>query len=316
MSAIVHVLRAEVTRRIRARELDAAAEALERLEAEDPLAVETRGLRLELLLASGRNSEAAALARQLAGQFPGSARIQLLGGRAAYAVRDYETALGRYEESNRLFEDRWTSRLIGATLTQLGRFAEAEARLLALLPAEKRCFKDLAWLYERQEQPERALEAVESYLLAFPEDQAALGQRLRLRARLAEPARLVAEVQALLDLDEPVAPDLLPEFCDTLLRSGRTEEARAFVAGRRGRFDERTRTRVAWVCYKLQVYDLALDLFLDASAAGARDAKLETAMETAARRTGQVERVIELYESRTASEPRLFGRITHLRRMS
>ena len=88
------VLRRNIAAALAARDLDRAEEALVRLKEEDPLALETRGLELELLLRRGRLAESTALASQLLQLFPGSARVQLLAGELAGAKKDYAAAAG------------------------------------------------------------------------------------------------------------------------------------------------------------------------------------------------------------------------------
>ncbi len=311
---IVMVLRRQATAALNAGRLDAAADILDRLEQEDPLAVETRGLRLELLVKSGRENEARTLASQLLELFPDSARIQLLAGRLAYAARDYTKALTHFQESDRLHPHWRSQHQRGRTLTQLGRYAEAEATLLALLPEHEFCRRDLAWLYERMGEVPRALETCTVFLRGYPHDQLARSQLLRLRARSATPEELTEEVESMVELDERVSPDLIPEYCEKLLQTGQAEKARAFLRTHRQELDPHIKMSIAWIAYRLVAYDIAIELFVELYPSNRSDHKLMTALETAADRIGRLEHVIELYGAHTAEDPRLYGRIKRLQR--
>jgi len=114
-------------------ERDEAAVLLERLREEDPLSVETRGFELKLLLRGDKLQETERLAGQLVEQFPSSPRIPYLAGRFAYRRRDYHRDEERRTESHRLCANTYCRRFLGKTLTQLGRFDEAESILLGFV---------------------------------------------------------------------------------------------------------------------------------------------------------------------------------------
>lgn len=295
-------------------DLAGAAALLERLRDQDPLGVPTRCCELDLLLRSGRLPEARALAGQLVEQFPGSPRVQLLAGRVAFAERNYGAALEHFSESERLHPANWTRRLLGQTLTNLGRFAEAETILREVVRSSPAAWKDLAWLFERQGDPARALEACDRYAEHRPGDPAIEQQRLRLRARAADPKDVVEEMDALLELGQKVDSAIVPEYFEGLIRSAAGERARRFVAESAPEWDARTRTRVAWSAYKLQCYDVAFDLFAATFRAHAGDAKFLTALEAAARRCGRIDRLRELYSAHAADFPPLHGRLIRLDR--
>ncbi len=87
-------------------------------------------------------------AAQLIENFPASPRIHNLAGLVEYKLRHYAEAERHLNESQRLHA-HWKTRLwIGKTLTQIGRFEEAEAILLDVLPHHPDCRLDLAWLFE------------------------------------------------------------------------------------------------------------------------------------------------------------------------
>lgn len=311
---VIAVLRRHASQALARMEIAEAERVIERLEQEDPLSAETAALRLELLSRSDRASESAAYAAQALTLHPGSARLHYLAGRLAYGQKQYAEAERHFRECEAL-APHWRQRLaLGKTLTQLGRLAEAEPILLALLPEHAECGKDLAWLLERQGQDARALTVLEGYLAQHPEDRFAQSQRLRLRARLSGPDALLREMDALLGLGEAVNPDLLPEYCETLLRKGESARARELVHAQRAALDPRVKVRLAWATYKLQAYDLAFELFLDVLPEQRGNPKFLTALEAAARRTNQIARLIASYEQHASQERRLYGHLARLRK--
>jgi tetratricopeptide (TPR) repeat protein len=312
-SRLSSVLQRQILRKLTAGAVAEAEELLQRLEVEDPLGLETRGFRLELSILTGREPEAESLAQQLLELFPGSARIQLLAGRLAYGRRQYAAALGHFEESERLYPHWWSRLQVGRSLSQLGRFQEAEAILLSLLPEHGISRRDLAWLYERMDQTPRALELVESYLQECPNDALARSQRLRLRARLSTSGEFIEEVDGLLALGEGVDPELAAEFCDTLFRTGESARAREFIRDSCGDLAPRIRLNIAWTAYKRQAYDIALDLFLEQLPEQTHNPKFLSALEAAGHRMKRLERVIEAYERHAEAEPPLYGRLKKLR---
>jgi len=171
------VLQRNLRQALRAGDAEQAGPLLQRLKTEDPLSLETRGLELEYLLLTEHREEARLLAEQLLTLHPGSARIHYLAGRMEYQGRRYPQALARFSESNRLFP-HWRTRLwSGKSLTQLGRYGEAEGLLLELHATHPKVGRDLAWLYERMGEEERALHYLERYLESWPDDPLALQQQ-------------------------------------------------------------------------------------------------------------------------------------------
>ena len=291
-----------------------AGEILDRLKEQDPLSLETRGLELEHLVFSGRHDQAGPLAEQLLELFPGSARLHYLAGQLAYRCRDYAKADRHFRESLHLHPHWRTRHLLARTLTQAGRLDEAESALLDLAEQREECLRDLAWLYERKGDDARALETLEAYLAKRPRDAVALGQRLRLRARLMEPRELIEEVDTLLELGEEVPAEVLPVWFDALLRVGEGRRAREFVRLRKGDLDARVATGIGWICYRLQAYDLALELFLAAFAHNRGSVKYLAALESAAARTDNVAALIEVYRAHAPQEKKLYGRLKTLQR--
>jgi tetratricopeptide (TPR) repeat protein len=310
---VAAVLRRHVQEALAARQVDAAEAALDRLRAEDPLSVATRCLTLEVTLARGRLDEAEALARQLVDLFPESARVHHMAGRAAYLGRRYPDAVARFAESERLHASPQSTRWRGRSLAQLGRLDEAEAVLVGLVGRLPEVRRDLAWVYERRGDRPRALREIEAYLARHPADETAAAQRRRLRATDLSTDQLLEEVRALDELGEPVPHELLPLALDALLRSGRGDDARAFVSARRPGRPPATLVAMAWVAYKLLAYDVAVDLFLDVLAERLSDTKLLVALEAAAVRSGRSADLELAYETHAPQAKRLYGRLKSLR---
>lgn len=311
---LVQLLRRNLSTALRANDLPQAADLLLRLQQEEPLALETRGLELEYLIRSGRLDEAGHLAAQLIELYPESGRIHYLAGWLAYRRRDYPRAVGHFRESLRIHPHRHTRHRLGKALTQAGQFDEAEALLLALMPELPACRLDLAWLYERRGEPERAIAQLEAHLAHHPGDPFAQQQLRRLQARTLAPEELQGEVELLLELGEEVPAELLPEYLESLLRTGRGRQARDFIAARAGALDHRAAASLAWVCHRLQAYDLAFELFLKALPAHLGNFKFLNALEAAAERCARLDTLIAEYEARAPEERRLYGRIKGLQK--
>jgi tetratricopeptide (TPR) repeat protein len=306
------VLRRSARRAIADDRLDEADGIVRRLKELEPMAVETRALELELLVRGGRHDDAENLAAQLVERFPDSPRVLYLAGRVAYLRKEYPSAERRLLESDRLDSHPWTRRLLGKTLTQMGRLDEAEAILLELAPAEPACLKDLAWLHERRGDPARAAERLEAYLATRPDDAAARAHLRRVRAASLDPGDMLREVEGMLELGETVPENLWPAYCEAALRLARRDPVAAVVRERLPALEIGVATGIAWVCYRMQAYDLAFEAFRTQFERGARDFKLLNAFEAAARRAGRLEKIAALYAEHAPAEPRLYGRIKRL----
>lgn len=311
-SQVVIVLRRNIKAALRAGKAVEAESILEQLKREDPLSVETRGLELEILLETDRLDEAGALGRQLLQNFPASPRIHYLAGRVEYRRRDYAPAVSHLRESQRLHQHWKTLYWLGKALTQRGEFDEAERLLIESVGRDPFALLDLAWLYERRGEDRRALGLVEDYSRDHPGDERAQAQLRRLKARLLEPGELRAEVETLFDLGEKVSDDIFPQYLEDLLRSGEGKKAREIVNAQAAALDPHLATRLGWVSYRLQAYDLALALFLKAFSQNRADFKFLNAIELAAGRCGRTEDLIGLYRANAPDERNLYGRIKRL----
>lgn len=310
------VLRRNMSAAMGAGDLSQAALILERLKEEDPLSVETRGMELEYLLRTGRLREARVVADQLLQTFPASPRIHYLAGQVAYRLKDYKEAAERFRESNRIRHHWRSSMLLAKSLTQLALFDEAASIYESLLPDHPECYTDLGWLYERREDYGRALAAIETCLKHDPDNQWAQAQRLRLRARVMDPAELVRETDQLLEFGEELAEAIVPQYVEALFRTGRPAELRNFISQRRATLRPQLAAATAWVCYRYQAYDLAFDLFTTAFPANVTNVKFLSAMEFAATRSGRIAEIIRLYTAHASEDRRLFGRAQKLSRRS
>ncbi len=291
-----------------------AEDLLARLKTEDPLSIETRGFELELYISANRLAEAGTLAAQLCRLFPESGRIHFLAGKAAYRQKKYEEAEAAFRESHRIYPSPQTEYWLGRTLTQAGRFEEAESLLLSVREHNPRALADLAWLYERKNDLEGALEAYDEFLRSHPEDRYAAEQRMRIKAKLLEPEALIEEVGSLKGLGERVPDTLYPEYIRSLFESGQAPRAREEIMSCMEGMDARVGVRVAWVCYKAQAYDLACALFLAHLPANLENVKYLAALESAARKSSRVDQVLEAYRSHLSHARHLYGRTRSLSR--
>ncbi len=312
--AIVDALRQNMREALARNRLDEAADILVRLKKEDPLSRETRGFELELYISSGRYSEAENLARQLCSLFPDSGRIHFLAGKLAYRQKNYAEAEAGFRESQRIYPAAQTQYWLGRTLTQTGRFEEAESLLLSCREHNPRVLLDLAWLHERRNDLEAALAAYDEFLEAHPGNSYAADQRVRIRAKMLEPEALIEEMHAMEDLGEPVPPTLLPEYVSKLFQSGQAPRARDEVASHIGGVDPKVAVQIAWICYKAQAYDLACSIFLAHLPANLNNHKYLVALETAATRCDRIPQVIEAYHPYLDLARHLHGRSKSLAR--
>ncbi len=310
---LIVVLQRNLRRALRERRIEEYEDILTRLREEDPLSVETRGLELECLVSARSQEAAAKLADQLVTLFPDSARIQYLAGRAAYLAKQYPLAATRFTESQGLHPSWLTRQWLGKTHTQSGAFDKAEALLLPLLEDHPWVARDLAWLYERMDRPQEALRYLDQFLKAYPDDELARTQQLRLSSRVLSPAELVDEVETLEALDETVPPQVFATYIERLLETGQGGQARQIVEQRLANLDIPTTRQLAWNCYRRQAFDLALSLFLRALPEYSRDFKYLNALEKCARQCQQVDLVIQHYEQLADQDKRFHGRIRSLR---
>lgn len=315
-SPILSVLRHNMRQALAHKRLRDAEDILVQLKKEDPLSRETRGFELELYIVSDRLAEADALARQLCNLFPDSGRVFFLSGKLAYRQKRYEQAEGCFRESDRIYPNQGTRYWLGRTLTQAGRFDEAESLLLAARQHNPRALLDLAWLYERKNDSEAALQFYDQYLKIRPGDGYAAGQRVRLKARMLEPEALIEEVTALRDLGEAVAPALQAEYVQKLFESGRAPRAREEVMARMGTWDTKTAVQVAWICYEAKAYDLACSLFLAHLPSHLANRKYLVALESAAAKSNRIPQVLEAYHPHLKNAQHLYGRSRSLSRRS
>ena len=305
-------LNRNLARSLRTGRLDEAETILERLRREDPIAVETRGGELELLLRKGSLDEARRLADQLVGLFPGSARIHYLAGRVAYRRRQYGGARGLFEESLRLASHWRVRQWLGKTLTQLGRFDEAEPLLIGALAEHPSAGLDLAWLFERRGDPQQAIEALETFLTSFPNDSLARSQLERLRAGTLDGDRLIEEVDGLEELGEEVSAEVLAEYVKRLVERGELRRVRGLLAERLPSLPDPVVTRIAWACHRAHAPDLAYDLFIRTFDVNLSSVKFLSALESDAVRAGRAGELVNMYRSRAAERPTLWGRARRL----
>jgi len=292
-----------------------AEQILARLKKEDPLGRETRGLELELYINSNRLEEASALAKQLCHLFPDSGRIHFLAGKAAYRLKRYPEAESCFRESQRIFPHWRTLNWLGKTLTQTGQYDDAEALLLSAREHASTALLDLAWLYERKNDLEAALQKIEEYLVDHPGDHFATEQRLRLKAKMIEPEALIDEVEALAEHGEKVSDALFLEYVERLFATGQTPRARDEINRRMESLGEKPGVRLAWICYRARAYDLSCALFLNyLEGANVSNFKYLAALESAARRCGRLPQVLDAYRSLAGRAPQLHGRIKNLRK--
>jgi tetratricopeptide (TPR) repeat protein len=313
-TAFLLALKRNIKLSLHNRNLEAAREGLEALKQHDLLGLETRGLELEYLIDVGHFQDAASLAAQLVNLFPGSSRIQFLAGRLAYRQKDYARALPFFEESYRLHPSWRSEWFIGKTQTQAGNFEAAEPLFLRLVGEHPACLKDLAWLYERKSEFARAEAVVNQYLRHFPRDTLARQQLQRLQAHALPAADILDEVETLSSFDEDIPVALLTEYVETRLTGGEGDALRKWLLPRIEKMDDRVAQSVGWACHRLNAFDLSFELLLKNFLAHSGNFKYLGALESSAEKSGQMERLIELYERHADDDKRFYGRVKRLTR--
>ncbi len=306
--ALNKVLQRNCLASLRKHDFERASSLLAELRDEDPLSVETRGLELEYMICRKNYDEARPLADQLVHLFPGSARIHYLAGRLAYAQRRYSDAASLFRESQRIYPHWFTQLFLAKSLTQKGDFDEAEAFLNQLVGDHPTARRDLSWLHERQGNYRRACQEMDEVVQAFPDDEFARKSQQRLRGLCLAPEEIVHELESLRELGETVDENLLPQFVDGLLRTGQGDEARQLVRDSLHDLATPTVLRIAWLCYRLQAFDLSFELFCRALDQRSRDVKMLTALETSARHCNRLAELATRYRELAEQEPHLYGR--------
>ena len=313
-TAFLLALKRNIKLSLHNKDLTAAMEGLEELKRHDLLGMETRGLELEYLIDIGHFQDAAALATQLVNLFPASSRIQFLAGRLAYRQKDYVRALPFFEESYRLYPSWRSERFIGKTQTQAGNYDAAEPLLLRLISEHPVCLKDLAWLYERKNEFARAQSIVNQYLQHFPGDAFVKQQLQRLQAHALPVADILDEVETLCSFDEDIPVALLSEYVKSRLTRGEGDAVRKWLLPRIEKMNARDAQSVGWVCHRLNAFDLSFELLLKNFTLQSGNFKYLGALESSAEKSGQIERLIELYEQYAGEDKRFYGRIKRLTR--
>ncbi len=313
-TAFLLPLQRNIVKWIRQGDWSAAEEGITELKKSDPLSLDTRGLELDYLIAVDRHEDAESLARQLINLFPASSRIHLLAGKLAYKQKNYVSALPFFEESYRLYPNRYTERYIGKTLTQAGDFSRAEPILVRLASSQAIVLKDLAWLYERKNQFSKAQEAIRRYLKYNPRDEYAKSKLQQLQAHALPADQVIDEVQTLTDFDEEIPVGLLTEYTKVMLEKGRGGELRSWMQPQIPDMKNKDALQAGWVCHKLKAYDLAFELLIKDFASQYVNIKYRGAIELSAQNCGQLERLIELYEQYAERDHKFYGRATRLRK--
>ncbi len=247
-------------------------------------AAASHGLALELLIKRGELDEAGRVADRLEERFPDSAGVLFQTGMAAFRLKRYPAALRRFEESHKIYPAPKTRRWRAKTLTNMGRFDDAEALLVDLVEKDPNCRLDLAWLYERKGERERAIRQNARHLERFPTDRLALSQQTRLAAGELDEAEVIEQVQVLDELGEAIPEELISRYVSALVASGRSEEARRFITDEHPKLNRRTLTDLAWTCHRLQLHDMAYELFVLILEHRLSDFKLLNTLDFSARR--------------------------------
>ncbi|PIP81301.1 MAG: hypothetical protein COW84_00635 [Gammaproteobacteria bacterium CG22_combo_CG10-13_8_21_14_all_40_8] len=310
----LHSLSHNLKRALGQKDCSSAQLALLQLQQVTPLALETRGFELELLIQMQQWPEALNLAEQLGQLFPHSPKIHFLSGKLYYSLKNYKSASAAFKESQKIYPSCSTQRWLGKSLTQQGLFDEAESWLQPLKNRSHAVLLDLSWLYERKQNYDLALQLVDKYLQSDNNNPFAVAQQLRLRSLVGDEQVLMGEVNALLTLGENIPEALIPQYIHNLFSTGKSAQVRQFIQENSPQFSADLSCKIGWVSYKFQAYDLVNNLFLAVLAEHVREVKFLSTLESAAKHCCQVPRLIEQYEVLAHQYKPLHGRIVRLKK--
>jgi tetratricopeptide (TPR) repeat protein len=292
---------------------DEAERAASRLMESYPAEAASHGIALELLLQKGLMDEAGRTADRLVDRFPNSAGILFQAGLAAYKQKKYALAAQRFDESEKLFSSKKTRRMLAKTLINLGRFDDAEGMLINLVEIDPSCRADLAWLFERKGDFGRAAAEAAKRLSEYPDDERARSQKIRLEASALDDAEVIEQVEILEELGERLPNEMVSRYVSALVASGRSDDARRFILTEKSDLDRRAIVDLAWTCHRLQLHDMAFELFILVLEEESRNFKLLNTLDFCAGRAGRAVELAELYETIAVKQKALFGRAKKLR---
>jgi len=281
---------------------------LQQLKEQDGFSKETHGLEYEYLIKSHHFVEAQAVSKQLLDWYADSSRFQFLTGLLYYIQKQYKKALPYFEESQNIYSSSYTQRYIGKTLTQLGQFETAEAILQTALPHTDLILADLAWLYELQQQYQRAIEFISNYLQHKPNDQRAIEQLQRLKTKQLSSDEIQQEIESLAEMDEEIPPHLMVEHYQGLIKQGEIQQAREWVQQHIEQWDSATMYQIAWDSYHFHLYDIAYQLFLKDFEVHQFQVKFLNSLEFACKKINKQQELAEFYEAWADKNKVLYGR--------
>lgn len=286
---------------------------LERAQLEQACSPETRILELELLLARGALEQAEAKAQVCLTLSPDCPQSWFLAGKVAYRQRHYAQAREAFEESLRLKDSDHTALWLGKTLTQTRDFVQARAWLQRAIRTQTYAFQDLAWLHLVEERFEEALKTYEQALKFQPDSDFIRQKIVQIKARLQSPQDFLEEAQGSEEVGEKVPEHLLKRYLESLIVTGDLDQVRRILKERVDTLQNATRKELAWLFWNHKLPDMALEMFLDTLEGHLSYPPHLNALESCARKTRNVERVIERYRALAPQHRFLFGRIKRLR---
>ncbi len=310
--SVLFVLKRNLKKALAAENFSEAEMLLDRLKSQAPLDRETRGFELEYLIKAKRYSEAKSLAEQLRRAHPDSSRVLFLSGQLAYRLKNYGPAADYFRESSRLYPHMRSTWWLGKTLTQSGHLDEAQELLEEVEPHNALVLRDLAWLFERKRDYEKAIKCYQKLEKIQPDTLFFKEQIVKLKARLLRPEMLVEELQALDDLGEGIPQNLMADYIEKLYLTGHGDKARKEIESRCREWSSNIGTQVGWVCYHAQAYDLAYDLFIMNFEQNFKKFSFLNSLESSARKCRRVEALIEIYSQYSERYRSFYGRIKRL----
>jgi hypothetical protein len=155
---------------------------------------------------------------------------------------------------------------------------------------------------------------INQYLRHFPGDAFANQKLQRLQAHVLPVVDILDEVETLSSFDEDIPVALLTEYVEARLIRGEGDAVREWLLPRIEKMNAREAQSVGWVCHRLNAFDLSFELLLKNFTLQSGNFKYLGALESSAEKSGQIERLIELYEQCAGEDKRFYGHIKRLTR--
>lgn len=288
---------------------------VDELISESGLNSHSQGLMLECYFELKQLKEGEKLANLLCEQYPESARIHFISGKIFFRLRKYKKAEACFRTNQALFPSFSGTIWLAKALTNQQNFDEARSLLSRLDTSHPLVLQELAWLYERSQNDQKALECYEK-ALPLERNTKFLNRKVEeLRAKLTDHAHFLEEMETLEALDEEIPDHLIKSYFEKQLAKGEQERVRQYYRANKSRFNPKLCNEVGWVCYRAKCYDLSFELFLAYFLHDSTYWKLNNALQKSAEMSGKTGQLVAVFRKLAKKQSNLYGRIKKLEKM-